>query len=274
VPSSPVRRQFTTPSFAFYAETTFANIRVFSLLVDFCCISGDNGFGAASGPTIHILTDLINQWGRSSTASGWIDVMMPTISRADMEEAGILTEFNKQADLIAPFAKDAADAFRNINPVKTTIAELSLKDYLTRCGTFTSTIDSLESWIELMSVTGNVHGSTLGFTRLIAMPDIMRWRNIRDPNWNAPDCDMILGVSATAVGMEDGRHSMTSTIEAPYSKELQDVLDKYDKLATDMKEEYEVEIQKNPDFNEYGWILSAFCTDNFDGKQMTSATYI
>ena len=125
-----------------------------------------------------------------------------------------------------------------------------------------------------MSVTGNVHGLTPGSTRLIAMPDIIKWHNIRDPNWNGPDCDMILAVSATAISMEDGRHfyGMTSTVEAPYIKVLQDVLDKYDKVTTDMKENYESEIQKNPDFNEYGWILSFYCTDNFDGKHMTSAT--
>jgi len=41
-----------------------------------------------------------------------------------------------------------------------------------------------------------------------------------------------------------------------------------------LKTEYEIEIQKDPDFNDYGWILSTFCTDGFDGKQLTSATYI
>ena len=43
-----------------------------------------------------------------------------------------------------------------------------------------------------------------------------------------------------------------------------DVLDKYDKETTRMKIEYEIEIQKHPDFNDNGWILSEFCTDNFD----------
>lgn len=235
-------------------------------------ITGVNGFGAAPSPTRKILSDLMNQWGQSSTASGWLDGMM-NISRKDMEKAGILTQYNKQVDLVAPFANDAANAFRDINADKTTIAELRLKDYLKRCGTFTSTIDSLDSWIELMSVTGDFHGSTLGFTRLIAMADVVRWRNIKDSKWEAPDIDMILTTSATAIGLEDGRHTMTATIDAPYSQELQDVLNKYDKEATRMKEEYEIEIQKHPDFNDYGWILSEFCTDNFDGKQLTSATY-
>ena len=39
-----------------------------------------------------------------------------------------------------------------------------------------------------------------------------------------------------------------------------------------MKKEYEIEIQKHPDFNDNGWILSEFCTDNFNCKQLTSAT--
>ena len=87
---------------------------------------------------------------------------------------------------------------------------------------------------------------------------------------------MILAVSATAIGMEDGRpfYCMTSTVEAPWIKELEDVLDKYDKVTNDMKENYKSEIQKNPDFNGYGCILSSYCTDKFDGKQMTSDTHI
>ena len=51
-----------------------------------------------------------------------------------------------------------------------------------------------------------------------------------------------------------------------------DVLDKYDKDTTRMKKEYEIEIQKHPDFNDNGWILSEFCNNNFDCKQLTSAT--
>ena len=53
---------------------------------------------------------------------------------------------------------------------------------------------------------------------------------------------MILAVSATSIGTEDGRHfyGMTSTVEATYIKVLQDVLDKYDKLTTD----YDVELRK------------------------------
>mmetsp|Transcript_17886 Transcript_17886/g.36742 ORF Transcript_17886/g.36742 Transcript_17886/m.36742 type:complete len:82 (+) Transcript_17886:1-246(+) len=78
----------------------------------------------------------------------------------------------------------------------------------------------------------------------------------------------------TVTGREEGRHTMSSTVQGPYQCELQNVLDKNDKKSTELKEKYEEAIQKHPDFQQYGWILSEYCTDGFDGKQLTSATYI
>lgn len=236
-------------------------------------ITGKNGFGSVEEAIRPVLANLLNTWGQCRSAQDWLDGMM-SISTKDMESAGILTEFRKHVDLIPPFAKEAVDAFREIDSQKTIIAESNLESYLQRCGTFTSKIDTLKSWIELMSITGDVHGSTLGFTRLIAMPDVMRWRSAKSPIWEAGDIEMITRVSATAIGMEDGRHVMTSTIGGPYSPKLQAVLDKYDEKVTALKETYETKIQKDPDFNDFGWILSSYCTDGFDSKQLTSATYI
>jgi hypothetical protein len=60
-----------------------------------------------------------------------------------------------------------------------------------------------------------------------------------------------------------------------YDHRLQSVLDVYDAKASTLKEAYRTEIMKDPDvFNNYGWILSDFCPDGFDGKQLTTATYI
>ena len=60
-----------------------------------------------------------------------------------------------------------------------------------------------------------------------------------------------------------------------YDAKLQQVLDTYDEKATDFKESYKNEIMKNTyELNNYGWILSDFCPDGFDGKQLTVSTYI
>ena len=45
-------------------------------------ITGVNEFGAKPSPTMTVLSDLMNQWSQSSTASGWVDGMM-NISRKD-----------------------------------------------------------------------------------------------------------------------------------------------------------------------------------------------
>ncbi|OEU20332.1 hypothetical protein FRACYDRAFT_236406 [Fragilariopsis cylindrus CCMP1102] len=47
-------------------------------------ITGVNGFGAEPSPTMTVLSDLMNQWSQSSTASSWVDGMM-NISRKDMK---------------------------------------------------------------------------------------------------------------------------------------------------------------------------------------------
>lgn len=236
-------------------------------------ITGKNGLGSVEEEIRPILADLLNSWGKCSTAQELLDGMM-NISTEDMDRAGILTEFRKHVDIIPPFAKEVAGAFHAIDQDKTTTAESRLKEYLKNCGEFTSDIDSLETWIELMSITGDIHGGTLGYTRLVAMADVMKWRSIGDPKWDSAELFNIAVVAATIEGSESGRYVMTSTIDAPYDDKLQVVLDKYDGKATLLKEEYQANIQKDPDFLDFGWILSIYCTDGFDGKRMTTATYI
>mmetsp|Transcript_19197 Transcript_19197/g.41715 ORF Transcript_19197/g.41715 Transcript_19197/m.41715 type:complete len:542 (+) Transcript_19197:188-1813(+) len=235
-------------------------------------VSGKLGFGSTDAIR-PILADVLNTWGQNPTASDWLDSVMG-VSLEDMADAKICTEFMKHADLVSPFAKEVAGAFREIDAEKASAVETSLKEYLKDCGSFTSNIDTLENWIELMAITGDFHGSTVGYTRLGGMGDIMKWRDIRDPKWTAIDAVLCATLLGTVCGMDEGRYTTTSTCEAPYGADLQAVLDKYDAMSTELKKEYEAEIQKHPDFSDYGWILSEFCTDGFDGKQLTTATYI
>ena len=44
--------------------------------------------------------------------------------------------------------------------------------------------------------------------------------------------------------------------------------------AEKLKEVYQKKIQERPDFNDVGFILTDYCTDFYDGKQLTIATYI
>lgn len=245
-----------------------------SLQATFAAITGSSGFGASGTEIRLVLQDMLNMWG--ANPSNWLEKMM-NMTGDTMKKAGILTEFSKHNDLIPQFASDVAGALREIDETKYTAAEVGLKNYLKRCG-FTSEINTLEEWIELMSVTGMVHGSTLSYSRAMSHPEILRWRNIQGETWAEADMKLGLTILGTICGMDEHRHVMTSATDSPpdtYTDRLQVVLDEYDAKASELKEAYKNKIMEDEDeFNEFGWILSDFCPDGFDGKQLTITTYI
>jgi hypothetical protein len=149
------------------------------------------------------------------------------------------------------------------------------------CGEGVSSIDSISSWVQSMSCTGFLHGSTLGYSRLVLMPEFMRWRNIKAPTFDADEANMMKSTAGVLVGMTEGRHVFSGEIDhenmwdtSPISSEVKEVLDKYDSKAEELKIQYQNEIEKRDDFREFGWILTDHCTDGFDGKQHTMTSYI
>ena len=58
-----------------------------------------------------------------------------------------------------------------------------------------------------------------------------------------------------------------------YPSDLLDVLKKYDEEAKKLKVNYENTLKESPDFDSLGFILSDYCTDALDGKQLTLSTY-
>ena len=198
-----------------------------------------------------------------------------------IKTADILTEFNKHLDNIDPFATELSDAMKANNARSFKDAEDRLTKFMSECGRDVSSIDSISSWVQLMSCTGIIHGSTLSYSRMSVMPEIMRWRDIKSPKWSREDTATMSGIIATIQGMTEDRHVFTSEIQSgkkwdtnPISKGVQDVLDKYNLKANKLKTEYQKAIEKREDFREFGWILTDHCIDGYDGKQHTIATYI
>lgn len=89
---------------------------------------------------------------------------------------------------------------------------------------------------------------------------------------------------STAQGMEVGRHVLTDALPNSVKKEWDtskiapgvfDVMKKYNDINHKLKEDSQKELESKPEFlREYGWIMSDWCPDGYDGKQMTIATYI
>ena len=247
-------------------------------------LGGDYGFGANSKEIKILLKDVLNSWGQYPTLHEYMKNMF-SLTREEMESAGILTDYFNQVDLIEDFAKEASDALRSIDYAKSQQAEMDLVKKLNDCGDFTSKINSLEQWIELMGVTGIWHGCTLSYSRYFATDYVMKWNTLNENNnddevWSEADSSLIstLGI---ILPVDIGRHVM-SKWKGTFHPKLQVVLDKYDALSTKLKEEYQEKLLENNNeddddeyyyFNNFGFLLTDYCTDGFDGKQLTSATY-
>jgi hypothetical protein len=151
------------------------------------------------------------------------------------------------------------------------VAEKEPDAYLSRCGDFTSKLSKVKQWEEVMAATGAMHGGTLSYTRLIAMPGVVRWKNKVGVNWDIRDVSLMSAALGTTVGMEDERDRDS---EGPYAEQLREVLKLYDSRVTKLKKKYQDKIVDDEDFNDFVWIFTDFCLDNFDGKQLTIATCI
>merc|ERR1711920_148050 len=102
-------------------------------------------------------------------------------------DANILTEFNKHRDNVTPFAEELSEALKKLDPKAHEKTEGNIKSFMAACGRDVSSIDSISSWLQLMCMTGIVHGSTLSYSRLFFVPEILRWRNIHQTEWDEGD---------------------------------------------------------------------------------------
>lgn len=236
-----------------YAQVEQALINAAS---PFALITGPLGFGS-SAIMRFVLKDLLDTWGKNPTAEGFFNEMMK-IDKETMKQAGILDEFMKHFDLIEDFATATSGALRDIDAKKFAVAEAKLTSLLDDCGKFKSEIDSLQKWIELMTVTGIVHGSTLSYSRYVACEDVLKWRNFGNPVWDRFDLTLGMLGLATITGMGEGKHVMTSTspVMEGVDPTFMKVLNDHNMKASNMKVDYRSEIQKRDDFDEMGFIVS------------------
>lgn len=234
------------------------------------------------------MRDILYDWGSFKTADEFTkkfllqDIYATAKNPEEVMKAGkILTEFKKHLANVDPFAEALSDAFKEYNADDVEIAEKEMAEFMSEIGDGVSTIDSISSFVALMSCTGMMHGSTLGFTRLTIMPEVMRWMNPDSDVWTAGDADFITQTMGTMAGMSPGRHVFTNaTLDgtewdtSAIPSNVRDVLDTYSQKALDLKVAYQEELENRDDFREYGWTLTDHCPDGFDGKQHTVATYI
>jgi len=243
-------------------------------------LTSANGLGGCDA-SLPIMKANIEAWGACSTATDFHDAWFQS-PRKDLEAAGIMTEFFKHTDLSRACAISATAALeKKLDKLDSTNAKL--RDYIDQSGAWPEEngIKTVRSLLDMLFITGVIHGGTLSMTRLFGKPEFYRWRNIDETKWNANGdvFSAAIGLS-TVMGVQEGKHVCGSETKASGCVEditggsLQKVLRAYDEQADKLKEVYQKKIQERPDFNDVGFILTDYCTDFYDGKQLTIATYI
>jgi len=252
-------------------------------------ITGVNGFGSTLD-TKPLLKKILCTWGTCKTAQDYMESFLvcdiiKTATKFDateiMKQAGILAEFNKHIDNVKPFAEELSGAMKKSNANAFEKTEKNIKDFMSETGPDVSSIDTVSSWVQLMTCTGITHGSTLSYTRLLAVPEIVRWRNISSDKFDGDDIGLMKVGLGTIAGMTIDRHCFTDQMTHGKKwntknvlKEVMLVLQKYNSKATELKKNYESDLVKDTDLREYGFILTDHCSDGYDGKQHTITTYI
>ena len=269
----------------------------------------------AKGPVVKpILREILSHWGSYKTANQFVDeFIFNGLPKGLAKKVGLLPEFFKHVELIGPFATELSAAFSKADPAKYANAERTLDIFLSSTGKGVSKISDIATWIELMSVTGILHGSTLSLSRHLLTYEMLKRVSPGD-KFTKIDSELAKLVGGTVTGVIDSRHVFSSSISTDSSAAAsklptnflgllsllnplgwfglistifevskstptldplaREVLLRYDAMSTKIKRDFYEKASADPKFSTQGWILSDHFPDGIDGKQLTITTYI
>ena len=238
--------------------------------------TGEEGYRIQNrARVLEINRAMLCKWGAMKTANEYIsDFLFTNIDPTAMKKAGLCEEFLKHVALISPYATAMDNEFKKNTKTYDGITN-KLTSYMASTGKGVSSVDNTKTWMELMSVSGILHGSTLSMSRLmithsmtsINTPESSTFTK-RDVKWNRTLVGTILGA------LEDF-HVFSNTLPSKSPYNVNRVLLEFDAITQDIKAKYFKEISKDAEiFDNYGWILTDHGPNFVDGKQHTITTYI
>jgi len=234
-------------------------------------------FAVDGTKVITIVREMLCDWGSRKSAddflNGFLFAGLSKSGKKLAESAGVLGEYRRHLALAAPFAADVSSHFASDHTQNFKNFESNLTNYLSKCGTGVSKVNSLKQWIELMSALGLMHGGTLSMTRNMIAPEVISKVTFGN-TYTKADVTTIQAALGTIVGIIDGHHVYGSAISKTKDKKLEEILKRYDTLSSLQKELYFNSIKTDPLFSKFGWIWTDYAPDLVDGKQLTITTYI
>ena len=166
--------------------------------------------------------EMLCSWGSCSTADEFVQQMFsPSLSKgfdslkSSLAAYGIISEFQKHVALIGDFAQELTASFELYDRAKFSQLNIKLAAFLSKCGSDLFKISSLRSWLELMSVTGTLHGCTLSMTRLQCCAEYRKRVNPKSDVYDSKDDSSLVVGMSTIIGMIEGRHVFTDKLDQP-----------------------------------------------------------
>ena len=208
------------PDLTPWAYPYMANIGLKYVEVDLLLLAPENK-GALTGGLWHtdgdklreIQREMLCKWGSFKTAEQFTEqFIFSGLAKGAARKAGLLPEYFKHMDLISPFAQDLSDAFALRDPQKYSDANSALGIFLSQCGDGVSSIGDIRTWVELMTVTGLLHGSTLSFSRLGLVSSLTTRIDISGNNFTELSASFLVIAAGTMIGMIEDRHIFTSSL--------------------------------------------------------------
>jgi len=161
--------------------------------------------------------------------------------------------------------------YANEQDVKLGEIETKFARMMRNSGKGVSKVSDLKTFIEIMSATGLMHGSTLSLVRSFFCPEVLSRVSDSD-TYTTQDVVGITITSGTILGLVPDHHVFSSNMVKDAA--LKSILQDYDYKTTELKRNYFNKIKKHPEFKNLGWIWTDYGPDLIDDKQLTIATYI
>jgi hypothetical protein len=218
---------------------------------------------------------MLCKWGAMKTADEFVsDFLFVNIDAAAMKKAGLCEEFFKHVAIVAPYATAMDNEFQKNTKTYQTIKD-KLKGYMSKTGDGVSSVDNTKTWMELMSVTGILHGSTLSMSRLVLTHSFMALNTPESLKFTLRDAVWCTTITGTILGALDDFHVFSNTLPATSPYNVNRVLLEFNAITHDLKAKYFKKISEDAEtFENYGWILTDHGPNFVDGKQLTVTTYI
>ena len=243
-------------------------------------LTSPKGLGGTFATLPHLKAN-IEAWGKCTSADEYLDHWFQS-PREDLEAAGLCSEFFKHTSNGAAFSVAASEALETADSSKLATTNEKLKEYIGASGAWApeeNGIKTVRSLVDMMVVTGLIHGGTLSMTRLLNKPQFFRWRNIEEKAWGMIDAKCCAILFSTIMGVQKDKHVAGSIMGgigkwAITNGPLQKALEISDLESLKLQQAYQAKIVQRDDYNDVGFLLTDYCTEGFDGKQLTLATYI